>query len=90
MRIGTLVSDSGNAATCEPGFVVGYARHAESLGFDSIWSPDHIVSPVRYTTQYPFQDDDGIGGWRPFPYERNAVRGAASRTDGCGSGDIKA
>ena len=71
------------------GFVIEYARHAESLGFHSIWFPDHIVSPVRYTTQYPVQDDDGIGGWRPS-HGAHAVRGGARRPGGCAGGDIKA
>ena len=29
------------------------ARHAEQLGFDSYWVPDHTVLPVTYSDQYP-------------------------------------
>ncbi|MFZ2208784.1 MAG: LLM class F420-dependent oxidoreductase [Porticoccaceae bacterium] len=29
------------------------AKHAEQLGFDSYWVPDHTVLPVTYSDQYP-------------------------------------
>ncbi len=29
------------------------AKHAEALGFDSYWVPDHTVLPVTYSDQYP-------------------------------------
>lgn len=29
------------------------ARHAEDLGFESYWLPDHTILPVRATTRYP-------------------------------------
>lgn len=35
------------------------ARHAESLGFNSYWVPDHVVMPVEYSTRYPGNPGDG-------------------------------
>lgn len=29
------------------------ARHAEALGFESYWVPDHTILPVSYSDQYP-------------------------------------
>lgn len=29
------------------------ARHAEALGFESYWVPDHTILPVTYSDQYP-------------------------------------
>jgi len=29
------------------------AKHAEALGFDSYWVPDHTILPVTYSDQYP-------------------------------------
>jgi probable F420-dependent oxidoreductase len=33
----------------------GLAAHAEALGFDSFWLPDHVVMPARYRSAYPYQ-----------------------------------
>jgi probable F420-dependent oxidoreductase len=74
MRIGTLLIDpmgAGSGVSAAPGFVVEYARHAEELGYDSLWLADHVVAPVEYSTWYPFQDYDGQRpeDWKPFPLE---------------------
>ena len=29
------------------------AQHAEELGFESYWAPDHTVVPVDYSIPYP-------------------------------------
>ncbi|TAL11538.1 MAG: LLM class F420-dependent oxidoreductase [Porticoccaceae bacterium] len=38
------------------------AKHAEQLGFDSYWVPDHTVLPVTYSDQYP-----GVRAGEPGP-----------------------
>ena len=35
------------------------ATHAEGLGFNSYWVPDHIILPVNYETRYPGNTGDG-------------------------------
>src|SRR4030095_1229995 len=30
------------------------ARHAEALGFDALWFPDHLVAPADTASVYPF------------------------------------
>ncbi|MGD9983328.1 MAG: LLM class F420-dependent oxidoreductase [Porticoccaceae bacterium] len=38
------------------------AKHAEQLGFDSYWVPDHTILPVTYSDQYP-----GVRPGQPGP-----------------------
>jgi probable F420-dependent oxidoreductase len=33
------------------------AQRAESLGFESIWVPEHLVFPLRFTSRYPYSAD---------------------------------
>lgn len=37
--------------------VLAYARGAESLGFDSLWTNSHTVVPVAFEPHYPYSDD---------------------------------
>lgn len=32
---------------------VTVAKHAEDLGFESYWAPDHTILPLNYSVQYP-------------------------------------
>ena len=48
MKIGLLTPFTGKNAN--PG---EFARLAESLGFESIWVPEHPALPVNLTTQFP-------------------------------------
>lgn len=40
------------------------ARQAESAGFDSVWLGDHILSPLRGHSRYPYTDS-GVVPWQP-------------------------
>jgi len=40
------------------------AQHAEDLGFDAVWVPDHIVVPRNVTSVYPYAPD-GVSTWKP-------------------------
>jgi len=33
------------------------ARRAEALGFESVWTPEHLVFPVRIESRYPYAPD---------------------------------
>ena len=46
-----------------------FAVHAEAVGFDRIWVPDHVVLPVRYTSTYPYQPAATDVGFEPYPFE---------------------
>jgi probable F420-dependent oxidoreductase len=34
--------------------ILAVARRAEALGFDSVWSSDHVVMPARVESRYPY------------------------------------
>src|SRR5436309_13088228 len=40
------------------------AGHAEGLGFESVWVPEHLVLPTRITSRYPYAPD-GIPPFSP-------------------------
>jgi len=37
--------------------MVGVARRAEELGFESVWVPEHLVLPTRFESRYPYSED---------------------------------
>jgi len=51
MKIGILMT-----ATAQSGDLAEYARKVESLGFDSLWIPEHPVIPVGHKTPFPIGD----------------------------------
>src|SRR5213082_1401885 len=52
MRFGCHLPVYGPAATRET--LVGFARRAEALGYDSLWASDHVVLPWRIASRYPY------------------------------------
>ena len=43
--------------TADGGELVRFARAVEDLGFESVWTGDHIVLPAEETDQYPYTPD---------------------------------
>jgi alkanesulfonate monooxygenase SsuD/methylene tetrahydromethanopterin reductase-like flavin-dependent oxidoreductase (luciferase family) len=58
------------------------AVHAEALGFDSFWLPDHVVMPVRYTSAYPYQATPD-GEFLPYPFDDTAFPEPLRRRASC-------
>ncbi len=56
MRIGVTLPNYGPLAGGEN--LVRLARHAEALGFDSVWVADHLVVPIETASVYPFDARD--------------------------------
>ena len=54
MKIGTNIS-----ATDRLGDIGALARKVESLGFESLWFPEHVVMPVKTTSTYG-RSTDGV------------------------------
>jgi probable F420-dependent oxidoreductase len=48
-------------------FFSAWVIEAEKLGYDSIWIPEHLVMPMRYTSKYPFQEYAEGEDFKPFP-----------------------
>jgi probable F420-dependent oxidoreductase len=54
MNFGVFLPISGRAAAS---VLEDAARRAETLGFDSVWAADRIVTPWRIDTPYPYSTD---------------------------------
>jgi alkanesulfonate monooxygenase SsuD/methylene tetrahydromethanopterin reductase-like flavin-dependent oxidoreductase (luciferase family) len=52
MGIGCVYPNRGTMAT--PAHLVRFAHTAEALGFDTIWTSDHIVVPTEVQSFYPY------------------------------------
>ena len=37
--------------------MLGTARLAEELGFESIWTFEHVIVPIDYASKYPYSPD---------------------------------
>lgn len=46
-----------------------FAVHAEEVGFDTIWLPDHVVMPVAYSSTYPYQPAATGTRFAPYPFD---------------------
>lgn len=69
MKIGVLLNNFGGFPETGRGAraCIDLARHAERLGFDSVWVTDHIVLPLDRKTPYPHHDS----GVFPYTWEQD-------------------
>ena len=37
--------------------IVGLAQLAESLGYESVWTFEHVMVPLEYESRYPYSQD---------------------------------
>ena len=58
MRIGFAIPNLGTIAT--PENIVLVARRAEELGYDSLWTADRLLYPVKPKTPYPVTPDGSL------------------------------
>jgi probable F420-dependent oxidoreductase len=65
VKLGVFLPISGRAAAS---VLADAARRAETLGFDSVWAADRIVTPWRIDTPYPYSADQSfiVPADRPF------------------------
>lgn len=74
-RVGTTASALVVGETATSGEVVrtaqlrDFAVHAEEVGFDTLWLPDHVVMPVSYRSTYPYQPPRADGEFQPYPFD---------------------
>ena len=47
-----------------PESMASVAQRAETLGFESVWNPEHLVLPLRFASPYPYAAD-GVPPIRP-------------------------
>jgi probable F420-dependent oxidoreductase len=46
-----------------------FVVHAEGLGFDAFWMPDHVVMPRSYSSRYPYQSYAPGETFRRYPFD---------------------
>jgi len=64
MKFG-LIAPYAVGPVAEPAFAAAFARMAEDLGFESIWTVEHVVMAVEYASVYPYDPS----GRSPFTAE---------------------
>ncbi len=51
-----------------PADVIRFAREAEQMGFHSVWTPDHLLTPVSLASRFPYTPDGVYGIRLEHPY----------------------
>lgn len=69
---------AGEAATTDA--VVGFARSAEDVGFDSLWVADRLLVPVEPRSRYAGVGEETPAGFRSFLAPITVLAAAASVT----------
>lgn len=52
----------GSGSTVRPEPLIRVAQTAESLGFESLWIPEHLALPVTMDSPYPYSPDGQFPG----------------------------
>jgi probable F420-dependent oxidoreductase len=64
VKFGLMFANTGPFATPEGAKAVAVA--AEEAGFDSIWAVEHVVVPVGYQSEYPYDESGKMPGGESF------------------------
>ncbi|WP_334144823.1 TIGR03619 family F420-dependent LLM class oxidoreductase, partial [Rhabdothermincola sp.] len=64
MRFGILPPYRAGVAA-DPAWMARFARHAEAVGFESLYTVEHVVVQAGYAARYPYAS----GGRMPLPDE---------------------
>jgi probable F420-dependent oxidoreductase len=81
MKFGLMYSNIGVAV--QPDGAAAIASQAEALGFDSLWTVEHVVVPAAYQSTYPYRDDGRLPGGpdAPIPDPLIWLSWVAARTE---------
>ena len=58
--------------------IVLTAQRAEELGFHSVWLFDHLFTPVKLESKYPYSPDGSYAMMPDFPFFDPVARHSAS------------
>jgi probable F420-dependent oxidoreductase len=50
-----------NIGIDDPASMIGLAQLAESVGFESVWTFEHVIVPIDYQSKYPYNDSGKMG-----------------------------
>ncbi len=48
--------------------MVGVAQHAEKLGYESVWTFEHVIVPEDYSSKYPYHPSGKMGAAPDTPF----------------------
>lgn len=65
MKLGLIPVNIGIA---DPAQMIGLAQQAERLGFESVWTFEHVIVPVDYRSKYPYNDTGKMGADPETPF----------------------
>ncbi len=65
MKFGLMFANAGPFS--EPDNAVGVAQLCEELGFESVWTVEHVVVPSGYQSTYPYSPDGRMPGGESVP-----------------------
>lgn len=87
MKVGLIPVNIGIA---DPAQMIGLAQHAERVGFESVWTFEHVIVPLDYQSKYPYNDTGkmGVAPETPFidPLIALTAIAAATKTIRLGTG----
>jgi len=64
VKFGLMFANTGSFATAKGAKAVAAA--AENAGFDSVWTVEHVVVPVGYQSEYPYDKSGKMPGGESF------------------------
>ena len=65
MKIGLIPVNIG---VTDAAAMVGLAQQAEQLGYESVWTFEHVIVPVDYESKYPYHDSGKMGAAPETPF----------------------
>lgn len=65
MHYGLAFANTGPAAS--PAYAARFARAAETAGFRSLWTVEHVIWPVQYNSVYPYHPSGKMSGHPSIP-----------------------
>ena len=58
MKIGVIPVNIGVQSADQ---MVQMAQHVEALGYESVWTFEHVVIPIDYESKYPYNKSGNMG-----------------------------
>ena len=52
-----------------PEFVIPFVQRAEALGYESVWTAEHVIIPKSYTSVYPYNPSGKV----PFAVDADII-----------------
>lgn len=65
MKLGLMFANIGAAVS--PDGAAAIAKHAETAGFESLWTVEHVVVPAGYESKYPYNRSGKMAGGDDAP-----------------------